>query len=155
MPQGTVIRGEDGIILLKDTSGNVIGEVPCLKSFSIETGTSLNSRSTKCMRSNGDGGSGASSIWETSVIEGRNWSASLEFYWQQDDNIPAAVQLDPTNSGDVLSCEFFLNDNLAGRKVYAGKAFIETVSISTEVSGDIMCSVSLKGDGEFEKASVA
>ncbi len=154
MPNGTQISGEDGIVNLRTTAGVDIGEVPCLESFSLEASAALSERGTKCMKSNDDGGSASDGGWTRNTVESKSWSGTLEFYWQEDQLIPAAVQLDQTNVGDEIEGQFFPNDNVAGKVVYSGKARIESVSTSQEANGDIKASVTLKGNGELLKAAV-
>lgn len=155
MPAGELIKGEDGIInLLDPVTGNVIGEVPCLTQWSIDASASINERSAKCMKSNGDGGSGSTANWTNATVESRSASISMEFYWQKNQAIPAGVKLDPTNVGDSVNFELFPEDNIAGGIVYTGTAVIESAPISSEVAGDITTSVTLKLDGKLTKAVI-
>lgn len=154
MPAGQRITGEDGIILLKDSDGVVIGEVPCLMSFTIDTSASIAERNVTCMKSNGDGGSEVEKKWTELTLESKSWSGSLEFLWQEDQTIPASVALDATNVGDQLEVELYPNDNIADKVVYTGKARIESVSIPSTITEEIKQSVNIKGDGALTKALV-
>lgn len=155
MPAGQIITGEDGIINLKETGGTVIGEVPCLKSFSVETSADLSENNTKCMKSNDDGGSGSDGGWKNNRVSGKSWSATLEFAHQKEaTNVPGAIALDLTNVGDELTCEFFPNDKTSGDDVYSGNAIIESVSQPQEVDGDIYVTVNVKGNGALTKSQV-
>lgn len=155
MPAGSQISGEDGIINLKEVGGADIGEVPCLESWTLDASASLSERGTKCMKSNGDGGSGSAGGWQTNSVESKTWSGTLEFYYQEDALIPASERLDPTNIGDELEVELFPNDNVVGKVVYSGNARIENVSTSAEANGDVKVSVNIKGNGALTKALVA
>lgn len=154
MPQGTQISGEDGIVILKTMDGTVIGEVPCLTNWNIDSSAALNESSTKCMKSNGDGGSDSAGSWTKSRLESKSWTGSLEFFWQENQLIPASVQLDVTNVGDRLKLEVYPNDNVTGKVVYSGEAIIESAGTPSEVNGDIKQSVSFKGSGPLVKAVV-
>ena len=155
MPAGTQISGEDGIVTLKNVGGAVIGDVPCLTNFTIDASASLNERSTKCMKSNGDGGSGSSGGWTNSSVESKSWTVALDFYFQEDQLIPGSVKLDPTNVGDSLDLDLFPNDSTTGKVTYSGTAIIESVGTPVEVSGDTKVSVQLKGTGALTKSIVA
>lgn len=151
MPQGTQLSGEDGIIILKDpTDDSVIGEVPCLVQWTLDTTAEINERSTKCMKSNGDGGSALAGAWKRASVGDKSWSGSLTFYWQEDQLIPGSVKLDITNVGDKVKLELYPNDNADGKVVYTGEAFIESGSIAGDANGDDMqTTVQIKGDGEL------
>lgn len=155
MPQGTQISGEDGIIELLDDQGAVIGEIPCLKKWDLNVSANLSSRSTRCMLSNDDGGSDSSGGWEKSTLQSKSWEVSLEFFWQEDENIPASLQLDPTNVGDKLKVRLYPNKDSSGKISYQGDAFIQSAPITSDVDGDVMTTVSLKGTGGITKAAVA
>eukprot|EP00112_Aurelia_sp_Birch-Aquarium-sp1_P006634 Seg17282.1 transcript_id=Seg17282.1/GoldUCD/mRNA.D3Y31 product="hypothetical protein" protein_id=Seg17282.1/GoldUCD/D3Y31 len=156
MPQGQQISGEDGIVLLKNKSdGTVIGEIPCLTNWTLTTSASLSERGTKCMKSNGDGGSDSSGGWTNSTVESRSWNVSLEFYFQDAQDIPASVKLDPTNVGDEVILELFPNDNATGKVMYSGTAIIETAPVTSAVADDMKVTAELKGSGELTKAVVA
>lgn len=154
MPAGTQISGEDGIIELLDMNDTVIGEIPCLKKWDLNVSANFSSRSTRCMLSNGDGGSDSSGGWEKNSLQGKTWDVNLEFFWQEDAAIPASLKLDPTNVGDKLKVRLYPNKNEAGKLVYEGTALIATAPITSEVEGDVNANVSLKGDGELTKATV-
>lgn len=154
MPAGSVIKGEDGIIVLKSSAGVLIGEVPCLTSWTLEASASLNERNNRCMKSNNDGGSGSANNWATQTLEGKSFSLDLEFFWQENQSIPGSVKLDPTNVGEKIQFELKPNNSTSGKVVYTGSAIIESVSVPSEVTGDITCSVNLVGDGELVKSAI-
>lgn len=155
MPNGQIIKGEDGIILLKDESGTTIGEIPCLTSWTIEASASLSAQATRCMKSNGDGGSASAADWATQTVESKSFNISAEFNWQKDDQIPAGVALDPTKVGDKVTFELYPDDDTAGEVVYTGAARIESVSVPSEVNGNITQSATLQGDGALTRDTVA
>lgn len=141
MPAGQVINGENGRVTVQ---GSDTGEVPCLTSWILEGSASLNERNNRCMKSNDDN---AANQWSTQTLEGRGFSLELEFFWQEDEEIPASMQLDATNIGDVVDFELQPTD---GTVTYAGNAIIESVSIPSNVNGDITCSVTLQGNGALQ-----
>ena len=155
MPEGSQIAGEDGIITLKQPDGTIIGELPCLESWTLEASASLSQRGTRCMKSNGDGGSGSDGGWQSSTVESKSWTGTMEFYYQIDDEIPASEKLDVTNVGDIIGSDLFPNDNVTGRPVYSGEARIESVSVNSEATGDVKTSVSITGNGALLKSQVA
>lgn len=89
--------------------------------------------------------------WQAQVTVSRNWNVSAEFAWQEAANIPAAVKMDPTKSGESVKLKLFPNGRSAGKVQYAGTARIETVSIPAEVSGEIRTTVQLRGAGALVK----
>lgn len=142
MPEGEVIKGENGRIFIYGNDG---GEVPCLTSWTLEASASLNERNNRCMKSNEDN---ESSQWAEQTLEGRSFSIDLEFFWQENEDIIASSQLDATHIGVQIGFELYPNDD--GGRNYVGNAIIESVSTTSEVTGDITCSVTLQGTGPLE-----
>lgn len=156
MPAGTQISGEDGIVKLIDADTDIeIGEIPCLVSWTLEASASIASRSTRCMKSNGDGGSDTEASWDKNTVEGKSWNVSANFFWQENQSIPASLKLDPTNVGQKVKLELYPNDSDSGKVVYSGTAIIESVSDPSEVTGDVKCDVTLRGDGALATDTVS
>lgn len=155
MPAGTQITGEDGIIAILDSGGTPIGEIPCLTAWTLESSAAVSSRSTKCMKSNDDGGSTSTLAWDKQTVEGKSWNVTAAFFWQEDQLIPAAVQLDPTKVGEKVQVKLYPHDEDTDAVVYSGTAVIESVSTPSEVNGDVRVDVTFRGDGTLTKALVA
>lgn len=155
MPAGTQISGEDGIINLLDLEDVAIGEIPCLRSWSLEASASIAQRSVRCMKSNGDGGSDVEAAWDKNTVEGKSWSGNATFFWQENQSIPASLKLDPSNVGQKVKVELYPHDDASGKVIYSGTAIIESVSIPSEVAGDIQCEVTLRGDGALTQDTVS
>ncbi len=157
MPAGTQISGEDGIVNLLDPSDDsVIGEVPCLVSWTLNTTADVQEISTRCMKSNSDGGSDSAVGWSKKKVQGKTWNVSLTFFYQEDQLIPGSVQLDPTMIGERVKVQLYPNDDAIGKVVYEGTAIIASGDVSGDIGSTdgVQTTVPLEGDGELTKAVV-
>lgn len=148
-----IITGEDGVIMLKEVGGADIGEIPQLTNWTLSATVSISERATKVMLSNDDGGSTSGGGWVDNRVESKAWTVQATFFWQSDQAIPAAVELDPSNIGDSVDVELFPNNDTTGSRRYTGSAIIQNVNVTADVNGDITCTADLKGDGALSTSA--
>lgn len=89
--------------------------------------------------------------WSTQTLEGKSFTLDLEFFWQEDEAIPASSRIDIDHIGTSIS---FILYPYSEAVSYVGTAIIESVSTNGEVNGDVNCSVTLKGVGAVQKVEV-
>jgi len=148
---GSKISGIDGIIELRDEAGTVIGEIPMLESWTLESSVSLNTDEGVVMLSNGDGGSSSNNNWSKSDIGVKSWSLSSEHYWQEDDAVETTGVADATQVGFRAFVNLYPNTSDTGKVRYSGEVILESVSVPSEASGKIKQSLTFKGDGELAR----
>lgn len=147
MPNGELITGEDGIISLREIDTNDhIAQVPCLTQWTLDASASIDERSSKCMKSNGDGGDGVDANWTNATVVSKSGSLTLDFYWQNDPSILGGERLDPTHVGDGILATLHPDDFslTGGSVVYRVFGIIESVNINSEVAGDIQATAIIK-----------
>lgn len=147
----SITKGTDGV--LEITSGGTPEEVPCLRSWTLNSSSNLNTENTRCMKSNNDGGSASAIGWDTNTLQGKGWTVEMEFFWQKGDEA-ASTYLDPTKSGETVGVKLYPNDNVTGEKEYAGSGIITSVSVPSQVGSNITQTVSITGDGALAVAAV-
>jgi hypothetical protein len=148
---GTITKGTDGVIEI--TGGGVPAEIPCLRSWTLNTSASFNEENTRCMKSNADGGSGVAVGWNSNILQGKGWTVEAEFFWQKDDEA-AAPDIEATAVGDTVTVKLYPNDNVTGEKEFSGSAHIQSVSVPSAVGSNITQTVTLVGDGALAVADV-
>jgi|DEB0MinimDraft_6_1074348.scaffolds.fasta_scaffold68568_2 hypothetical protein len=142
-----ILSGEDGII---EIDGN---EVPCLREWTLQATANINSESTKCMLSNGDGGSTTTGGWEQATLTSKNWNATFTFFWQETAE-GAAPDLSIVDVGKSVAVKLYPNKSTTGKKEYSGNALITDVSIPSNVDNKITQTVTVTGDGDLAEAAV-
>ncbi len=147
----SITKGTDGV--LEITSGGTAAEVPCLRSWTLNSTTSINSENTRCMKSNSDGGSTSAVGWDSNTLQGKSWSVDMEFFWQKTDE-GASAYVDVTNAGDTVAIKLYPNDNVTGEKEYYGNGLISTVSVPSQVGSNITQTVTITGDLTLAVATV-
>lgn len=155
MPAGEIIRGIDGIMKILDTSDVEIGEIPCLLNWEISASATTRTINTKCMLSNSDGGSAASGGWDATETDSKGYTMSSNHRWQEDQTIPTQAAVDVDDVGTKIKFEVYPNTAATGKVIYSGTAIITSVSVPSEVNGEISQTVNFTGDGALVKALVA
>lgn len=147
----TITKGTDGVLEITTTAGTA--EVPCLRSWTLNSQAQFNTENTRCMLSNSDGGSSQAIGWDSNTVQGRSWSVDMEFFWQKTDE-GAAPYLDPTQIGNSVAAKLYPFTNVAGQKEYSGSGLIQSVSIPAQVGSNITQTVTVTGDGALAVATV-
>lgn len=142
-----VISGADGII---EVASN---EVPCLREWTLQTSANINTEQTKCMKSNGDGGSTSSGGWDAATLTSKAWTGEFTFFWQETDE-GASPDLDLTDVGKSIAIKVYPHLSTSGKVEYSGTGIIANVSLPSNVDGNIQQTVSVTGDGALVRALV-
>lgn len=142
-----ILTGEDGII---EVDSN---EVPCLREWTLQTTANISTQQTKCMKSNGDGGSTSSGAWEDAILTSKSWSLELTFFWQETAE-GAAPSLDPIDVGKSAAVKLYPHLSTSGKVEWSGTGLISNVSVPSTVDGKITQTVSLTGNGALTRATV-
>lgn len=145
---GATILGEDGII---SVGGN---EIPCLTSWSLTTNAELNAVPTRCMKSNGDGGSASAGGWVNQSLGNKSGTLEATFQWQEDD-IAAAADLRVDDVGNSVAVLLYPNDSTSGQREISFTGRIESIGIPSTVDGVITQTITIQSDGAITDGTVS
>lgn len=150
MPAGATIKGEDGIIKLGGTL-----EIPMLTGWEFSAQADISALDTRVMKSNSDGGSGATGGYAVQSVGSKSASFTATHQWQEDGTAGAQDLLRTDDVGKSVSFDLYPRLATTGKRKISGTALIASVGIASEVAGVITQTNTFTVDGIWTDTAIA
>lgn len=150
MPAGATIKGEDGIIKLGGTL-----EIPMLTGWEFSAQADISALDTRVMKSNSDGGSGATGGYAVQSVGSKSASFTATHQWQEDGTAGAQDLLRTDDVGKSVSFDLYPRLTTTGKRKISGTAIIASVGVAAEVAGVITQTNTFTVDGIWTDTAIA
>lgn len=150
MAAGTTIKGEDGVIKIGGTL-----EIGMLTGWEFSAQADISALDTRVMKSNADGGSGASGGFAKQSLGTKSASFTATSQWQEADDVGASALLRTDDVGKTATFDLFPNNTTSGKRKISGTAYIASVGVASEVAGVITQTSTFIVDGTWTDTAVA
>lgn len=150
MPAGATIKGEDGIIKIGGTL-----EIPMLTGWEFSAQADISALDTRVMKSNSDGGSGATGGYAVQSVGSKSASFTATHQWQEDGTAGAQDLLRTDDVGKSVSFDLYPRLTTTGKRKISGTAIIASVGVAAEVAGVITQTNTFTVDGIWTDTAIA